>query len=63
MYSERQRPDLQDQSFYENDFPQEMRGSISPKVYGIIFVCNDLNNKGRPVIGVLKDRRRPVVVM
>jgi hypothetical protein len=46
-----------------NRFPEEMGGSISPKVYGIVFVCNDLDDKGRLVIGIRKNRRRSVVVM
>jgi hypothetical protein len=46
-----------------NRFTEEMRGSISPKVYGIVFVCNDLDNEGRIVIGVRKNGCRPVVVV
>ena len=45
-----------------SQFPEEMRGSISPEVHGIVFVCNDLDDKGRLVIGVHKNGRRPVVV-
>jgi len=44
-------------------FPEMMRGSISPKVHGIVFICNDLDDEGRLVIGVRKNRRRPVIVM
>jgi hypothetical protein len=40
-----------------------MRGSISPKVYGIVFISNDLDDKARFVIGVRKNRRRPVIKM
>jgi len=46
-----------------NRFPEEMRGSTLPKVCGIVFVCNELDDKGRLVIGVHKNGRRPVVVM
>ena len=62
VYSERQRPHLQDQSFM-NRFPEVMRGSVSPKVYRIVFVCNDLDDKGRLVIGVRKNRHRPIIVV
>ncbi len=61
MYSERQRPDLQDW-LYEC-FPRKICSLVSPKVYGIVFVCDDLNDKGRLVIGVRENRYRPVVVM
>ena len=62
MYSERQRSDLQALVFM-NRLPEEMRGSISPKVHEIVFVCNDLDDKGRLVIGIRKNGRRSVVVM
>jgi NAD-dependent DNA ligase len=41
----------------------EMRDSISPKVDGIVFICNDLDDKARLVIGARENRYRPAVKM
>ena len=40
-----------------------MGGPISPKVYGVVFVRDNLDDKARLVVGRCEDGRGPVVVV
>ena len=51
MYSDRQRPDLQ--RFILSSLSREgCMAQYTPEVYGIVFICNNLDGKVRFVIGV-----------